>query len=76
MCSFQASLFRILSLVMFLCGLAEASFLVVEPLMQKIHGEICWVDADILAAIRLQVQSCDLMFHLVRNIYALCISTG
>ena len=22
--------------------------------MQKIHGEICWVDADILAAVRLQ----------------------
>ncbi|XBH86973.1 hypothetical protein VPH35_074535 [Triticum aestivum] len=35
----------------------QASFLVVEPLMQKIHGEICWVDADILAVVRLQGSS-------------------
>lgn len=34
--------------------IAGASFLVVEPLMQKIHREICRVDAGILAAVRQQ----------------------
>lgn len=34
---------------------AEASLSGVEPLMQKIHGEIRRVDAEILAAVRQQV---------------------
>lgn len=49
---FQASLFRDLALVVFFCGLAEVSLSVVELLMQKIHREICRVDAGILAAVR------------------------
>ncbi|XP_057980569.1 vacuolar protein sorting-associated protein 53 A isoform X2 [Malania oleifera] len=35
----------------------EASLSGVEPLMQKIHGEICRVDAEILAAVRQQSNS-------------------
>lgn len=37
---------------------SEASLSGVEPLMQKIHGEIRRVDASILQAVRQQVMTC------------------